>query len=61
MARCTSCHAERSVSVECVTCHEKGIRPPHEDVVLHHAEGQRGCLDCHHRQVIRGVTAGTVH
>jgi len=47
MKRCVACHTERSAPVECVTCHEKDIRPPHENIVLHHAEGQRGCLDCH--------------
>ncbi len=49
MQRCMTCHTERNVKNTCETCHEEGTRPPHEQIVLHHAEQQRGCLDCHDR------------
>ncbi len=47
MQRCTTCHAEREASIDCETCHEAGTEAPHANIVLHHAEAQRGCLDCH--------------
>jgi len=46
MQRCIDCHRERSAPAECKTCHEADYQP-HHGVVLHHAEEQRGCLDCH--------------
>lgn len=49
MQRCMTCHAERGAPETCETCHEQGITAPHANVVLHHAEEQRGCLDCHDR------------
>ena len=50
MHRCMTCHAERGAPDTCETCHEAGTQPPHANVVLHHAESQRGCLDCHDAQ-----------
>ena len=47
MRSCMACHEERGAPNECVTCHPAGIEPPHADIVLDHAEEQRGCLDCH--------------
>jgi hypothetical protein len=47
MKRCVSCHEEHEAPLECTTCHPADIQPPHVDIVLDHAEEQRGCLDCH--------------
>jgi len=47
MKRCMACHAERRAPSECQTCHVEGTPEPHANIVLHHAEAQRGCLDCH--------------
>ena len=38
---CSECHAEMEVNE---TRRELDF---HEDIILHHAEGQRWCLDCH--------------
>lgn len=47
MDRCTSCHEERRKPVTCDTCHEPTTKPQHANIVLRHAEKERGCLDCH--------------
>ncbi|MHC5049257.1 MAG: cytochrome c3 family protein, partial [Planctomycetota bacterium] len=47
MQRCVSCHEDRKVATECKTCHSEIREPQHKDIVLRHAEDQRGCLDCH--------------
>lgn len=47
MDRCVSCHEESKASVKCESCHTATTRPQHANIVLHHAEDQRGCLDCH--------------
>jgi hypothetical protein len=47
MRSCMACHEQRGAPNECATCHPAGIEPPHADIVLDHAEEQRGCLDCH--------------
>ncbi len=47
MARCSACHDERKVANECTTCHRETTKAQHENIVLHHAEQQRWCLDCH--------------
>jgi hypothetical protein len=47
MARCVACHEEKSKPVKCATCHREPLEKAHANVVLHHAEEQRGCLDCH--------------
>jgi hypothetical protein len=44
---CISCHEDRKVSTDCQTCHRETRERPHGDIVLKHAEQQRGCLDCH--------------
>lgn len=49
MARCVACHEQRSQPVKCETCHRDTTQKPHANIVLHHAEEQRGCLDCHDR------------
>jgi hypothetical protein len=46
MQRCIDCHTKEQVATECKTCHEEDP-PPRHGIVLHHAEDQRGCLDCH--------------
>ena len=47
MARCVACHEERGKPVKCDTCHKETTEKQHAKIVLHHAEDQRGCLDCH--------------
>ncbi len=48
MARCVACHQEKGKPTTCATCHKSPTGDkPHPNVVLHHAEEQRGCLDCH--------------
>src|SRR5262245_47564318 len=47
MARCVACHEERKQPVSCETCHKDTKEKKHANIVLHHAEEQRGCLDCH--------------
>jgi len=47
MKKCVACHEDRKVSTECATCHGEIRKPQHDNIVLHHAEDQRGCLDCH--------------
>ncbi len=47
MARCVSCHEARDKPVKCDTCHTQTTEKKHANIVLHHAEDQRGCLDCH--------------
>lgn len=47
MDRCTKCHEERNAPSKCETCHRETTAKAHANVVLHHAEEQRGCLDCH--------------
>jgi hypothetical protein len=47
MERCVSCHEERAQHVACDTCHGEIREKQHAKIVLHHAEEQRGCLDCH--------------
>lgn len=47
MKRCVACHEDRKVATECRTCHREITEPQHGDIVLKHAEEQRGCLDCH--------------
>jgi len=56
MNQCIACHEENRAPTECQTCHKEIREPQHKDIVLHHAENQRGCLDCHHpgdRDVLR--------
>ena len=47
MERCITCHTERAKPVTCITCHKQTTEKQHVNIVLHHAEEQRGCLDCH--------------
>jgi hypothetical protein len=47
MARCVACHEQRGKPVTCETCHSATPEKAHAKIVLHHAEEQRGCLDCH--------------
>jgi hypothetical protein len=47
MERCVACHEDRKVATECQTCHSEIREPQHKDIVLKHAEEERGCLDCH--------------
>jgi hypothetical protein len=47
MARCVACHEERGKPVRCETCHKDTTEKAHAKIVLHHAEENRGCLDCH--------------
>lgn len=47
MQRCLTCHEDRKVATECKTCHSEIRKPQHANIVLRHAEDQRGCLDCH--------------
>ena len=47
MKSCVACHKEREAPVECATCHREIRDRQHKAIVLHHAEKQRGCLDCH--------------
>lgn len=55
MQRCLDCHTqpadgkEYRASVDCTTCHKTLHEPQHKNIVLKHAEDQRGCLDCHSR------------
>jgi hypothetical protein len=52
MERCVTCHEQRAADgapSECAACHSEIRDPQHANVVLHHAEEQRGCLDCHSR------------
>lgn len=56
MARCIDCHTRRAAPVACADCHREIRDPAHGNIVLRHAEEQRGCLDCHHpddRDVLR--------
>jgi cytochrome c3-like protein len=47
MERCVHCHEERQKPTKCETCHARTTEKAHAKIVLHHAEEQRGCLDCH--------------
>jgi hypothetical protein len=47
MARCEACHEAKAKPVKCQSCHKETTERRHADIVLHHAEEQRGCLDCH--------------
>ena len=47
MERCIACHEERAKPVKCDTCHKTKTQMQHVNIVLHHAEKDRGCLDCH--------------
>lgn len=47
MARCNACHEERQRPLACNGCHAETGDAAHPNVVLKHAEEQRGCLDCH--------------
>jgi hypothetical protein len=47
MERCVTCHEDRKVARDCRTCHREIRKRQHANTVLKHAEGQRGCLDCH--------------
>ncbi len=47
MERCVACHERRQQRVTCDTCHRDTRDKQHANIVLHHAEEQRGCLDCH--------------
>ena len=47
MERCVACHESRGKPVSCETCHKDTREKAHAKIVLHHAEEQRGCLDCH--------------
>ena len=49
MDRCLGCHEEKRAPVKCETCHLEIREPQHKNIVLRHAEEQRGCLDCHDR------------
>jgi len=63
MRRCQGCHEERQASEKCETCHSKIREPQHKNIVLHHAEDQRGCLDCHNpddRDTLRLANGTTV-
>ena len=56
MERCTACHEARGKTVKCESCHADTTKREHEKIVLHHAQEQRGCLDCHdaaNRDVLR--------
>ncbi len=39
---CTDCHADMTPNLE-----RRELVDEHTNIVLHHAEGQRWCLDCH--------------
>lgn len=47
MERCVACHEERQKTQKCESCHRDTTEKAHAKIVLHHAEEQRGCLDCH--------------
>ncbi|MHC4547613.1 MAG: cytochrome c3 family protein [Planctomycetota bacterium] len=47
MQLCVDCHAERRLATKCESCHAEIREPQHKNIVLDHAEEQRGCLDCH--------------
>jgi hypothetical protein len=47
MARCRTCHESRKATDECAACHREIRDTQHRNIVLDHAEEQRGCLDCH--------------
>jgi len=49
MERCVGCHQKRGAPTKCATCHKEIREPQHKNIVLKHAEEQRGCLDCHSR------------
>lgn len=49
MNACVTCHKERNAPAECATCHTKITEKAHP-FELHHAQDQRGCLDCHDPQ-----------
>ncbi|MCE9638093.1 MAG: cytochrome c3 family protein [Planctomycetes bacterium] len=56
MDRCIRCHEEKAKPVKCETCHAATTEKAHAKIVLHHAQEQRGCLDCHdaaNRDVLR--------
>jgi hypothetical protein len=50
MQRCVACHEQAKKPVACETCHEKQSGKAHANIVLRHAEDQRGCLDCHDQE-----------
>lgn len=50
MERCVDCHKKKAAPVECAKCHKEIRDPQHKNIVLKHAEDQRGCLDCHSRE-----------
>jgi hypothetical protein len=63
MQVCMDCHTAKSASVECQACHKEIRKRQHENIVLRHAEDQRGCLDCHdrdNRDVLRLVNGEKV-
>jgi hypothetical protein len=43
---CLECHGTPAPE-DCQTCHAEIREPAHKDIILRHAEEQRGCLDCH--------------
>jgi len=47
MQRCLDCHKERGAPSECAACHKEIREPKHRNIVLKHAEHQRGCFGCH--------------
>lgn len=43
MYPCSDCHASMEVNVK-----RRELKEAHEDIVLHHGEAMRWCLDCHY-------------
>ncbi len=53
---CVGCHDPHTQRMACAGCHDadwktnpqrRELGPPHDDLVFHHGEKNRWCLDCH--------------
>ena len=53
---CIGCHRAHTLRMACAGCHDakwetnferRDLDPPHDDLVFHHGEQNRWCLDCH--------------
>ncbi|MBE0596934.1 MAG: hypothetical protein IH614_06685, partial [Desulfuromonadales bacterium] len=55
---CSDCHGEMKPNLQ-----RRELQDEHTDIILHHAEGQRWCLDCHNpddRDTLRLVSGEVI-